>query len=95
MKSRVRSLAEKYHTLFSGSQDGIDVFEDLLTCLKLYETIDSEEDKILHNFGIRLVVKTGIYEPGNMRLVTRNLLKIPLESPRDDPEQGPHDLKRL
>ncbi len=95
MKSRERSLAEKYHTLFSSSQDGIDVFEDLLTSLRMYETIDTEEDRHLHNFGIALVVKAGIYESSNMRLVTRNLLQIPLPSPRDDTEPGPRDVKRL
>jgi hypothetical protein len=95
MKSTKRTLAEKYHTLFSSSQDGIDVFEDLLTNLRLYETIDTEEDRCLHNFGIALVIKAGIYEESNMRMVTRNLLQIPLPPPRDNTEPGPHDIKRL
>lgn len=95
MKSLKRSLAEKYHDLFSSSPDGIDVFEDLLTNLRLYETIESEEDRFLHNFGIQLVHKAGLYEESNMRLVTRNLLGIPLPSPRDNAEPGPRDMKRL
>jgi hypothetical protein len=95
MKSLKRSLAEKYHSLFSSSPDGIEVFEDLLTNLRLYETIESEEDRYLHNFGISLVIKAGLYEETNMRLVTRNLLNIPLPSPRDTVEKGPSDMKRL
>ena len=95
MKSPRRGLDEKYRAVFSGSQDGIDVFEDLLTDLRLYETIDTEEDRALHNFALKLVVKMGIYESSNMRMVTRNLLGIPLPSPRDNPEPGPHDVKRL
>jgi len=67
----------------------------MLTDLRLYETIDTEEDRFLHNFGIRLVAKAGLYEESNMRLVTRNLLGIPLPSPRDNPEPGLRDVKRL
>jgi hypothetical protein len=90
-----RSLAEKYRAVFSSSPDGIDVFEDLLTDLRLYETIDSEEDRFLHNFAMRLLVKMEIYEGSNMRMVTRNLLGIPMPSPRDTAEPGPQDMKRL
>lgn len=95
MKSTKRGLAEKYHDLFSSSQDGIDVWEDLLTRCRLYETIDTEEDRIRHNLGIELVITAGIYEESNMRQVTRNLLNIPLPPPRDNPEPGPRDVKRL
>ena len=95
MKSRERSLAEKYRAIFSSSQDGIDVFEDLLTSLRMYETIDTEEDRDLHNFAFGILKKMELYESSNMRMVTRNLLQIPLPSPRDDPEPGPRDVKRL
>ena len=95
MISAVRTLAEKYHDLFSSSQDGTDVWEDLLTRSRLYETIDSEEDRIRHNLGIELVIMAGVYEESNMRMVTRNLLHIPLPSPRDNTEPGPRDVKRL
>ena len=61
----------------------------------MYETIISEEDRILHNFAFSILVKMELYEPSNMRLVTRNLLQIPLPSPRDTPEPGPTDVKRL
>ena len=95
MKSLQRSWAEKYRTVFSSSQDGIDVFEDLLTDLRLYETIDTDEDRILHNAAFRILDKMKIYEPSNMRMVTRNLLGIPLPSPRETAEQGIKDVKRL
>ena len=87
-------LAEKYRAVFSGSPAGIDVFEDLLTELRLYETINSEEDRILHNVAFKILVKMQIYDPDNMRMVTRNLLGIPMPSPRDNPEPGPRDVKR-
>jgi hypothetical protein len=88
-------LAEKYRAVFSNSPEGIDVFEDLLTDLRLYETIDTEEDRILHNAAFRILAKMEIYEPSNMRMATRNLLGIPLPSPIPKQEKGPRDMKRL
>jgi hypothetical protein len=87
-------LAEKYRAVFSSSPDAIDVFEDLLTDLRLYETIDTDEDRFLHNAAFRILGKMQIYEPSNMRMVTRNLLGIPMPSPRANTEPGPRDVKR-
>ena len=95
MTSPERTLAEKYRAVFSSSQEGIEVFEDLLTDLRVYETINTEEDRILHNAAFGILVKMELYEPSNMRMVTRNLLQIPLPSPRDKTEQGIRDVKRL
>ena len=88
-------MAEKYRAVFSGSQEGIEVFEDLLTDLRVYETINTKEDRILHNAAFRILVKMELYEPSNMRMVTRNLLQIPLPSPREKAEPGIRDVKRL
>jgi hypothetical protein len=88
-------LAEKYRAVFSSSQEGIEVFEDLLTDLRVYETINTEEDRILHNAAFGILVKMELYETSNMRMVTRNLLQIPLPSPRDKTEPGIRDVKRL
>lgn len=95
MISLERTLAEKYRAVFSSSQEGIEVFEDLLTDLRVYETIDCEEDRFLHNAAIRILAKMELYEPSNMRMVTRNLLQIPLPSPREKSEPGIKDVKRL
>ena len=95
MISPERTLAEKYRAVFSNSQEGIEVFEDLLTDLWLYETIDTEEDRFLHNAAFRILAKMELYEPSNMRMVTRNLLGLPLPSPIPKQEKGPRDVKRL
>ena len=95
MISPERTLAEKYRAVFSSSQEGIEVFEDLLTDLRVYETINTEEDRIRHNVAFEILYKMKLYEPSNMRMVTRNLLQIPLPSPREKSEPGIKDVKRL
>ena len=87
-------MAEKYRETLLSDESAIDVFEDLLTDLRLYETIVSDEDRILHNFAIALLVKMGIYDGPNMRMVTRNLARIPLAVPSVQPESGPRDMRR-
>jgi hypothetical protein len=90
-----RRLAEKYRAVFLKDSTSIDVFEELLTDLRLYETIETEEDRYLHNFAIRLLNKMAIYDGPNMRAVTRNLAQIPMPPPRDEiPESGTRDIER-
>ena len=86
-----RNLAEKYQETFLRDERTRDVFEDLLTDLKLYETIDSEEERILYNFGIRLLAKMGL-----VREVTSGLTKISLATPTpvDSMESSPRDMRR-
>lgn len=76
-------MAEKYRDTFLKDAQSLDVFEDLLSDLCLYQELDLEntEELHLHNFAIRLLVKMGIYDGPNMRAVTKNLLNIPLAPP--------------
>ena len=94
MISPKRILATSYRETFSRDSQSIRVFEDILTDLCLYETLETEEERYLHNFAIRLLAKMGIYDPPNINAVTRNLLSIELAAPTVIPESGPRDVKR-
>jgi hypothetical protein len=93
--SQETELARKYREVLLRDSASIDVFEDLLTDLRLYETIVTEEDRILHNFAFRLLAKMQLYHPDNMRMVTRNLAGLPMPGPREEiPEPGIRDMVR-
>lgn len=67
---------------------------DLLTELGLWETIDTEQERILYNFAVNLLVRMEILDPLHPQPVIRLLAGLAPYPREDIPESGVRDVLR-
>jgi hypothetical protein len=71
---------EAYRRVFD-TRDGLFVLEDMLNDLEYFNTIETEEARILHNYAVSLLLKLGSLQHFNQEEITKSLLKLPFIAP--------------
>jgi hypothetical protein len=70
-------LAMTYRRVFN-TPDGRIVLEDMLSDLKLHDTVDSQHDSTLQNYAKLILFKMGVLQDFNMVRIIDSYFKMPI-----------------
>lgn len=76
ISSEVLPEIEKWRRVLLGSPDGMEVLSELLTELHVFDTVQSEQEVALQNFGKWILYRLGIYTDNNIYEIVAKLAEV-------------------
>lgn len=89
----LKDLRVDLQDLFLGNDRGKRVLKFLMVELGVFDEIVTDDDRVLHNYGVRLLNFMGIYEPWQVKAIIHKYSELPRSAPGKKQKKGSDMLK--